>query len=274
MKTLEHQTLLYDQDCPLCQAYTSGFIKTGMLDNNGRKSFAEISSSDEAILDLERASNEIALIDNRNKTVTYGIDSLLTVLGHRFPLIKTIGNFSPVHFLLRKLYSFISYNRKVIMPNEGMVKAPQCVPSFNFTYRIAYILLTVIMVTFTVHAYMQLFTWAPKLPRVVIGSLTFGLIAFQWLFIAKRSSQEVVNYIGHLMTVSTFGVLLLIPVLLLNSWLHIPEFLNLQWFILTIVFMFVEHVRRISILKLPKHLSLMWILYRCLVLLTLLILFL
>lgn len=274
MKTLKHQTLLYDQDCPLCQAYTSGFIKTGMLDQNGRKSFADISISDEAILDIDRASNEIALIDNRNNTVTYGIDSLLKVIGHRFPLIKTLGFFPPIHYGLRKLYSFISYNRKVIMPNPAKAKAPQCVPSFNFTYRIAYILLTVLMVTFTVHSYMQLFPWAPKLSEVVIGSLTLGLIAFQWLFIVKRSSQQVIDYIGHLMTVSAFGVLLLIPVLLLNSWLYIPEFLNLHWFILTIVFMFIEHVRRVSILKLPKHLSLMWIVYRCLVLITLLILYL
>ncbi len=32
MKTLENQTLLYDEDCPLCQAYTSAFVKTGILD--------------------------------------------------------------------------------------------------------------------------------------------------------------------------------------------------------------------------------------------------
>ncbi|MBO6606181.1 DCC1-like thiol-disulfide oxidoreductase family protein [Psychroserpens sp.] len=274
MKTLEHQTLLYDEDCPLCQAYTSGFIKTGMLDENGRKSFAEISTLDETILDVDRASNEIALIDNRNNTVTYGIDSLLKVIGHRFPIIKTIGNIPPIHFALRKLYSFISYNRKVIMPNPAAAKAPQCVPSFNLSYRVVYIVLTVIAATFTVHSYMQLFTWTPKLPLTVIGVLTLGLIGFQGLFIAKRSSIEVVNYIGHLMTVSTMGVLLLILVLLLNTLLHIPEFLNLHWFVLTIVFMFAEHVRRVSILKLPKYLSLMWILYRCLVLITLLILFL
>lgn len=273
MKTLTHQTLLYDQDCPLCQAYTSGFIITGMLDENGRKSFADISTSDEAILDIDRASTEIALIDNHNKTVTYGIDSLLKVIGYRFPLIKVVGNFPPIHFGLRKIYSFISYNRKVIMPNPTTAKAPQCVPSFNYTYRIAYILLAVIVATFTVHSYMQLFTWTPKLPWVVIGSLTFGLIAFQWLFIAKKSTQQVIDYTGHLMTVSTFGVLLLIPVLLLNSWIQIPEFLNLHWFILTIILMFVEHVRRVSLLKLPKHLSLTWVVYRIIILISLIIIY-
>jgi len=42
MKTLENQTLLYDEDCPLCQAYTSAFVKTGILDENGKKPFTKI----------------------------------------------------------------------------------------------------------------------------------------------------------------------------------------------------------------------------------------
>ena len=36
MKTLENQTLLFDEDCPLCRIYTSRFIKAGMLDENGK----------------------------------------------------------------------------------------------------------------------------------------------------------------------------------------------------------------------------------------------
>ena len=40
MKTLEDQTLLYNEDCLLCRAYTLGFIKAGMLDENGKKSYS------------------------------------------------------------------------------------------------------------------------------------------------------------------------------------------------------------------------------------------
>lgn len=40
MKTLQNQTLLYDEDCPLCQVYTTGFIKAKMLDENGRNLMA------------------------------------------------------------------------------------------------------------------------------------------------------------------------------------------------------------------------------------------
>ena len=47
MKTLENQTLLYDEDCPLCSVYTTGFIKNGMLDVNGRKLDVKIASPKE-----------------------------------------------------------------------------------------------------------------------------------------------------------------------------------------------------------------------------------
>jgi len=77
MKTLTNQTLLYDDDCPLCKAYTSGFIATGMLDKNGRKSYSELTYEERSFVYTHRACNEIALVDNNNKTVTYGIDSLL-----------------------------------------------------------------------------------------------------------------------------------------------------------------------------------------------------
>ncbi len=91
MKTLENQTLLYDEDCPLCQAYTSAFVKTGILDQNGKKPFTKITTEEAHFIDTERAANEIALIDTKNKTVIYGIDSLLKVLGNSFPFIATIG---------------------------------------------------------------------------------------------------------------------------------------------------------------------------------------
>src|SRR4051812_48603829 len=131
MKTLANQTLLYDEDCPLCRAYTSGFIATGMLDENGRKPYAYLTEEERTYVDAHRACNEIALVDNDNKTVTYGIDSLLKVLGNSFPLIAKVGYLRPINYFLKKLYSFISYNRKVILPGKANADGTQCIPDFN-----------------------------------------------------------------------------------------------------------------------------------------------
>ena len=104
MKTLKNQTLLYDADCPLCQVYTQGFIKSKMLDINGRIPFGRIWETEQQYVDLSRASNEIALMDTKNKTVIYGVDSLLKILGNSFPWIENIGKTQPLHFFLKKLY--------------------------------------------------------------------------------------------------------------------------------------------------------------------------
>jgi len=36
MKTLANHIILYDEECPMCFAYTKAFIKLDMLPKNGR----------------------------------------------------------------------------------------------------------------------------------------------------------------------------------------------------------------------------------------------
>jgi len=43
MKTLKNHTLIYDNECPMCTMYSKGFIHAGMLDENGREAFTELS---------------------------------------------------------------------------------------------------------------------------------------------------------------------------------------------------------------------------------------
>lgn len=266
MKILANQTLLYDEGCPLCRAYTSGFIATGMLDENGRKPYASLSEEERSYVDTHRACNEIALVDNKNKTVTYGIDSLLKVLGNSFPLIEKIGYCKPINYLLKKLYSFISYNRKVIIPGEANTDKLQCLPDFNYRYRIAYLIFAV-FVTAT-----ALFECTKIIPLYVqpnfLKELTLatGQIAFQSLFLLKRDSKTRLTYLGNLMTVSLFGSLLLMPLLILNHFVAISQIVNLFWFGIVVLIMFLEHYRRIKLLGLPKHLCLTWVAYRMLAL--------
>jgi hypothetical protein len=203
MKTLEHQTLLYDEDCPLCRVYTSGFIAVGMLDENGKKPYCQISDDEHTFIDIKRASNEIALVNNKNKTVIYGIDSLLTIIGYSFPWMDKIGNTKPIKFLLKKLYSFISYNRKVIIPSaiKKEVKL-QCIPDFSFKYRMIFIAFATLITTFVLYNFSSLIKLLPKstIGRELI--LASGQIVFQGLFLLKLDSKTIVNYIGNLMTVS------------------------------------------------------------------------
>lgn len=272
MKTLEQQTLLYDKDCPLCQVYTSGFIKTGMLDKNGRKPFSTISIEEQTYIDLNRASNEIALVDTKNKTVIYGIDSLLKVIGHRFPIIENIGHIKPVNFLLKKLYSFISYNRKVIIPSpENKSDALQCLPSFNIKYRLLYILSSIIITMFTLFYFSKHIVNLPQESLIREGFITVGQLMFQGLLIYKLDKKVILNYFGNLMTISLMGSLLLLPLLIINWLISLPEMVFLIGFGIVVFIMFLEHLRRVKLLKLPSFLSYTWVIYRVLILLIILI---
>lgn len=269
MKTLTNKTLIYDDDCPLCRAYTTGFVKAGMLDANGKKPYSQMQAWD--CIDLKRAANEIALVDTANKKTVYGIDSLLTVLGTSFPWIEKTGRFAPVHFLLRKLYSFISYNRKVIMSNPKSAAArTECIPDFNLRYRIAYLAFASCTTGITLHAYSAL------LPDLKAGGLATELVLaaaqifFQALFLYKYDFKAIVDYAGNLMTVSLFGALLLTPVLIAAALVPIPQFVALCYFALVAAIMFAEHWRRVDLLHLPKTLCFSWVAYRALFLFLLL----
>ncbi|PTT10740.1 hypothetical protein DBR27_06375 [Flavobacterium sp. HMWF030] len=271
MKTLENQTLLYDEDCPLCSLYTTGFVKNGMLDENGRKSYCQLSEEEQNFVDLKRAPNEIALVDNKSKTVTYGIDSLIKVVGFSFPLIEKIATITPVHYVLRKMYSFVSYNRKVIIP--GNIKDEnklQCVPDFNYKYRFLFIAFALTVMTFVLFGYSNLIPVLPKTSIVREVVLSFSQIAFQSLFLLKFNKQTIINYAGNLMTVSLMGSLILVPILIVSQFIIIPAIIILGWFAITVLIMFAEHFRRIKILKLPHYLCYTWILYRILALLLIL----
>lgn len=263
MKTLTNHSLLYDEDCPMCNMYSAGFIKANMLDAKGRKPFVAISCKEKNFVDMERAKNEIALVDTLNKKVYYGIDSLLKVIGNSFPWIETIGNWKPINFFLKKLYKFISYNRKVIVPSK--LKAGQniqCIPDFNTKYRFFYILTASLFTALMLFKYSKMIVFLPKATFIRELLLAVGQIVFQTLFIQKLDKQKQLNYIGNLVTVSIIGSLLLIPILLLNCYFKLNYFFVLGWFGLIVNFMIYEHYRRISLLKLPKYLTATWILYR------------
>jgi len=267
MKTLQDNIILYDEDCPLCQVYTSGFLKTKMLDKNGRKPFHKISKDEEKFIDINKASDEIALVDTKTKKVTYGIDSLLKVLGYSFPWIEKIGQLKPMHYGLKKLYSFISYNRKVIIPSVLKPRHKlQCIPSFNIKYRILYILFTVLITTIVLFNFSKSISFLPQSSMGRETILAFGQILFQSFFLINHSKKDRLNYIGNLMTVSLMGSIILLPSLIINNYINISETILMLWFSITVIIMFFEHFRRVNLLKLPKHLTFTWLVYRLIIL--------
>lgn len=270
MKKLSNHTLVYDSDCPLCDLYTSGFIKSGMLDENGRVMYgcARVPAS----FDNQRARNEIALVDYETGTVMYGIDSLVKILGHSFPMITRIAAYRPVRFFLQQLYSFISYNRKVIAPAGEFESRGSCTPDYHLGYRIAYVVFAWLTTSLVLASYATHLT--PLIPETTFGRVFMicgGQILFQMVFVRFMTRDRLMHYIGNMMTVSLIGALLLLPMLIVVRSLEISlPLVPLAWAALVVTFMHYLHCRRVKKLGISALAMVTWIVYNALVLFILL----
>lgn len=213
MKPLKNHTLLYDTQCPLCAAYTRGFIRAGVLDPSGRTPYDDGIELYCATVDPVRARNEIALVNTNDGSVMYGLDSLRYIIGHQSALLKKWLNCELLLMVLRQLYAFISFNRKVIAP-VPQVATSSCVPEFHIGYRLAYLLFASLLVSFTWFrslSYMHLPYLQPQAWQVCCFFL--GQLGFQAILLGatRYTRKPIFDYLGHLSTSTLVGSFALIP---------------------------------------------------------------
>ncbi len=266
MKTLTDHTILYDDECPMCKEYTKAFVKTRMLDANGREAYTYAAKSNLSNVNWKRARNEIAMINKKDGTVTYGAESILTIIGNSFPAFQPLFDFRLFKFLVRRLYFFISYNRKVVAPGNVFEGCNTCTPDMNYTYRWAYIIFAWLVTSIILVFYSKLAV--PLFPEsgfarefIVCG----GQIIFQGTIVLIVRKERAIHYLGNVMTISLGGALLLSPMLLVARLVHSNLFF-IGYFMVVVGLMFFEHLRRVKILELPWFISATWVLYRFLVL--------
>jgi hypothetical protein len=265
MKTLAGYTILYDADCPMCGLYTKAFVATGMLDNSGRAAYQNIPEAACALVDRQRAVNEIALVNTQTGEVNYGIGSLFKVIGNAMPLFKPLFNFKPFGWLMSKVYAFISSNRRVIIPVKVDEHALQ--PTFNLKYRLAYLLFCWLMVGFILTRYAHHLTG-----MVPVGNpyreywICGGHVIFQGMAALLFRKHKSWDYLGNMMTISLAGAILLLPMLIVFKFITPPVLINVLYFMGVAGLMFLEHIRRSKILGLGLALTISWVLYRLAVL--------
>lgn len=262
MKTLKNHTLIYDNECPMCNIYSKGFIKSGMLDKNGREAFTELSFKNKNLIDFNRAKNEIALVDHEKNRVIYGLDSLLLIIGNSFPILEKTARIKPLYWVFKKLYSFVSYNRKQIIPSKKDNTAEACIPDFNLKYRLAYIGFVVIFSGYVLSTFSTQLGLGLNQNFWREFAICIEQIVWQTVFLKSYLKDKYWNYLGNMMTVSLIGTLLLIPALFLNL---NPTF-SIIYFGIVVFIMFLEHIRRCRILKLNFIPTLSWVIFRMIVL--------
>ncbi len=181
--------IIYDDACPMCQAYTSGFVAAGILPQNGRENFSGASPEILENLDLNRARHEIPLYNRKTGETIYGYKALFTLLGEWQPLFKPLFNFKPFGWFIYGLYQIITYNRRIIAGSIAPMTGFDCAPDFHAGYRFLYIFLALLASFLLKNA-------------TFIPILSIGLVVLlPYCFMGVKKSIE---YIGHLVSVVLF----------------------------------------------------------------------
>ncbi|MES2519567.1 MAG: DUF393 domain-containing protein [Bacteroidota bacterium] len=258
MKTLQNYKLLIDADCPMCRLYGNAFEAKGLIERGTCSPYQTIDLSIANLLDMNLAKNEIAFVNTENNEVVYGIEAFKVILSNSFPRLETILNLKPIDWLGRKLYRFISTNRKVIIPAKS--SGNDCTPTLNVKYRVAYILFVAIFSSLIIYNYStsinQMIGWKSSIYRELI--MCFGQIIWQVIFLGKILKNKLWDYLGNMMTVSLMGTLLLLPLLFFN----ISPIIHLIYFMMIVGIMLLEHLRRCKILEIGIIPTISWISYR------------
>lgn len=205
---LKNNVIIYDHECPMCAVYTGAFLKFGLLDADGRYKYADLDQFPaKSLIDKDRARHEIALIDTEKQQVRYGLDSLFYILAQRFPIFTLLFKQKWFMLVMKQLYYFVSYNRKIIAPSSRQ-DAASCIPDFHLKYRLSYIMVALYAVAaFAIYSDIFLLFWAYWTVQVVVGILVF--------------KEKSITYLGHQVTILIIACLLMIPSIILTNILYI-----------------------------------------------------
>jgi hypothetical protein len=263
MKTLKNHLILFDEECPMCRAYTQAFVVSGMLAKDGRAAYQSELETVCPVIDRQRAVNEIALVNTQNGEVSYGVESLFKVIGNACPALGPLFGFRPFAWSMSKVYVFISSNRRVIIPAGKKECAYAYQPTFKLRYRIAYLLFTWLGTGCILTAYSHLLTGfipvgGPWREYFICG----GQIIFQGAVIGTFAREKLWNYLGNMMTISFAGSLLLLLMIGLAHWVKLPPPVFPRYFLVVAGLMFLEHIRRTGLMGLGWVMTATWVLYR------------
>jgi predicted DCC family thiol-disulfide oxidoreductase YuxK len=248
--------IIYDDNCPLCSAYTNAFVKTGLLDKDGRKNFSNITPELLAKIDLKKSVNEIPVIDTASGQVWYGIDALLEILQQKIPFVTSFGNIHFVKWALTKFYKFISYNRRLIVASKRKNGNIDCTPSFNIPYRFAFILIFLFfdsMILFPLHQFIISKSIFASTGILQLQAAHAILVLLNIFIASLLNTREGFEYLGQINMLALVVILLTIPLIAINKYSgsHFSSFNNFYLGAVA-VFTVQEYMRRMRFIDFIK----------------------
>jgi predicted DCC family thiol-disulfide oxidoreductase YuxK len=194
MNTLAHKIIIYDDVCPLCKAYTSGFVQLGWLLPNHRVGFSEATEQILKQIDVNRARHEIPLYDLQTGETLYGKEALFFIIGEKIPVFKPLFQYNLFKIFIHGLYQLVTYNRRIIAGSKTPKQGFDCAPDFNAFYRWLYIGLA------TIGSMMLSYKLVENVDNQLVIILGFiGIALLKGLFLKDFETKT--TYFGHLATI-------------------------------------------------------------------------
>ena len=251
-----NQLLIYDDYCPLCTWYSGMFVKYGFLRSENRVPFSRADIDVLTAIDIEKAKDEIPLFNKDEQTTLYGIDSLLEILSWKLPFIKSIGNIQPAKWFLKKLYKFISYNRKVVVAKKCGAGVFDCSPYFSFQYRILFMIVFLVFNSIMlIPLHRDLFS---KLSfyHLTLAQLQFAhisLVAINCSIASFLKSKKAIEYLGQINMLALLTILFLSLLMIFGNFISMPEEIMAVYLFLLTVFVVKEYFRRMKYANVFAH---------------------
>lgn len=245
---MKNKILIFDDNCPLCSWYSNEFVRFGFIHENGRTVFSKLNPGLFAKIDFEKSRNEIPLLDTVTGQVLYGIDALLEILDSKIPFIKKAGNIKPVKWFLQKLYKLISYNRKVIVAKKCGPGSIDCTPDMNYFYRFNFMAICLLFNTIMLiplHKYVLTSLVYYHLSLAELQAAHFIFVFINCTLAFSLTKEKGFEYLGQVNMLALTTILLLIPLLLLNTFI-INEWINATCLVFTAAIIFKEYIRRMD----------------------------
>jgi predicted DCC family thiol-disulfide oxidoreductase YuxK len=261
MNTLQNHVLLYDEDCPLCHWYSNLFIKNKLLDSHGRESYIDAVNQKKYPIDAVTAQNKIALVNILTNEVYYGADSMVKILSNSFPIIGKLYNIKPINWFIKGLYSFVSFNRKIVIPTDCN-KLSTCSPTRNLFWRAYFIVFFTLLNSFIFNAFISacLPFHASYFKYFVI--LFCLQLLLTWIACKLLKEPNVYDYLGQIVFIIFLcSLLLIIPILIAKIFLIYNINADLLLYGVGIgigIFALLQHNKRVKLAGFNKNLAIAW----------------
>ncbi|MBL4654325.1 MAG: DUF393 domain-containing protein [Bacteroidia bacterium] len=255
MNILKDKIVVYDGSCSLCTGLYDIVTKAGIVKASNCKAYFDMPEHLQSKIEEDRFKNEMALIDIGNKPTSYGLDGIIIILSDKWNFLQEIFKIRWLYHLLWFLYKTVARNRFILFPpkpNNGI--RCSCEPPFSLKYRIAYIIITMMITISTIGFLVDV-----TLIRTI--GLIWALQLIISLIILSRSAA--LDYIGNLGTIMTGGALILLPGIFYSLIIDNSQstFLLVNGLI-SILFMLNQYIKRVRYLQLSKS----WIMHGIIIL--------